>query len=125
MSKRNDKTTAEKLMDIVHELPVFPDSSGKGWARADGRCYPIRSSQFKRWLQWKYYNYHQKAPHNQAIQDVLDHAAGKALFDSHPEEVSIRVSKKKESIIIDRGSEHGTNKVEITAAGWQEGASQI
>lgn len=124
MSKGKEKTASEKLMEIVNELPLFRDSSGKGWARANGRCYPVRSSQFKRWLQWKYYDFYQKAPHSQAIQDVLDQAAGKALFDSDPEEVNVRVSKQSETIIIDQGKEHGTSKVEITAVGWQEGTSK-
>ena len=54
MGKSKEKTTSEKLMEIVNELHLFGDSSDKGWARVNGHCYPVKSSQFESWLQWKY-----------------------------------------------------------------------
>jgi len=124
MSKET-KTTAEKLMDIIDDVPFFHDPSGTGWARADGHCYPVRSTQFKRWIQRKYYNLYGKTPHSQATQDVLDQATGIALFDSTLETVHVRVAKQNENIIIDTGSDYGVTKIEINEDGWTEGTVNI
>ncbi len=124
MSKENT-TTAEKLMDIIEDVLFFHDPSGVGWARIDGHAVPVRSTKFKRWLQRRYYQLYNKTPHSQAIQDVIDQAAGKALFDSSLETVSVRVAKQPDSIVVDLCSDYGVSKVEITPDGWQEGTSKI
>jgi len=127
MSKNKEKTITEKLIEFINDLTLFVDSKGMGWARAEGQCFPIKSDPFEQWLRYKYYNQYQKAPYKQAIQDVIELASSKARFDtnSYTEDVNIRVAKVEGAIIIDRVSEYGTNTVEITAEGWQNGATQV
>lgn len=126
MSKSKEKTTTDKLIEFIDDLTLFVDSKGIEWTRAEGQCFPIKSEPFEQWLRYKYYNQYQKAPYKQAVQNVIDLASSKAKFDtdSYTEDVNIRVAKVEGAIIIDRASTYGTNKIEITPGGWQNGATQ-
>ena len=127
MSKSKEKTISEKLIEFIDDLILFVDSKGIEWARAEGQCFPIESNHFEDWLRYKYYNQYQKAPYKQAVQKAIDLASSRAKFDpnSYTEDVNIRVAKVDEAIIVDRVSKYGTNTVEISAAGWQNGATQV
>lgn len=114
-----DLTITQKLMNIVENIYFFKDKAGTAWAKFDGNCYQVRSTLFKRLLQHKYYNRHNKPPHNQALQDVLDQAASMALFDADVEEIFVRVAKNGNKIVIDRYD----GIVIITSDKWMEASS--
>ena len=115
--KSDDLTTAQKLMNLVDKVHFFNDPSGTGWAKVDGQCYPVRSTRFKRWMQREYYQKHGKTPYSQALQDVLDQATGKAMFEGTTEDVHVRVAKNGSAIVVDR-IEDGTT---ILPGEWTNG----
>ncbi len=122
----SDSTVSKQLMEIVNlEVTLFNDPSGTGWARAHGQCWPVRSTAFKRWLQREFYRLYDKTPYSQAIQDVLDQSAGRAMFDGPTQSVHVRVANVDNNIVIDLGTDYGVSKLEITPDGWREGASTI
>ena len=117
--KSDDLTTAQKLMQIIDGVHFFKDLSGTAWAKIENSCFPVRSTPFKRRLQRLYYLKYNKTPYSQALQDVLDQATGKAMFDSQVEDINVRVAKNDQKIIVDRLD----GQIAITPDGWQAGSS--
>lgn len=117
--KDEDLTTSQQLMLIVEDISFFKDSAGTAWAKIDGKSYPVRSTSFKMLLQRKYYEIYDKTPYSQALQDVIDQATGKALFDAEVEEVFIRVAAEEDKIVVDRFE----GKVKIQEGTWRNTTS--
>lgn len=112
--KDEDLTTSQQLMLIVEEISFFKDTAGTAWAKIEEKCYQVRSKLFKRLLQRKYYELYDKTPYSQALQDVIDQATAKALFDADTEDVFVRVATEKDKIVVDRFE----GKVKIQEGTW-------
>ncbi len=119
MSKKEKLTTGEILLDIIdYSAVLFRDPAGLAWARINGECHPVRSTTFRRHIQRKFYHLEGKAPHTQAVQEAIEQAEGKALFEGRfTKKVHVRNAYQEGKIFIDLGDEDKTI-AEVTEGGY-------
>lgn len=119
-------TIAQILLEIAErEAVLFQDHHGKAWARIRGRCWPVRSKNFRRFLQREYYHTTGKPPGGQAFSDAIDQIEGKAMFETYlkPREVHVRSSYQSGKIFIHLADEANT-VIEVSANGWNLGTTE-
>src|SRR5262249_41743696 len=81
--------------------------------------YPLKSSGFRLWLQRQYHQATKKIPSAQATADALNVLMGKALFDSAPQPVFVRVAPTPSGgIMLDLGNTEWA-AIEVTGADWR------
>ncbi len=109
MAEKKEKapTVSEILLEIIEFSAVlFRDNAGIAWAKVDGECQPVRSTTFRRHIQRKFYHLEGKAPHTQAVQEAIEQAEGKALFESRfNQNVNVRAALFDHRILIDLGDD--------------------
>ena len=103
--KQKHPSVSEILWEIIEFSSVlFRDTAGVAWAQINGECHPVRSTTFRRHIQRKFYHLEGKAPHSQAVQESIDQAEAKAIFESYIiENVNVRAAYIKDKILIDLG----------------------
>ena len=117
-------TVSEVLMSIIEaKAYLFKDRANTAYASIDKECLPVRSTRFKRKIQREYHNKEGKVPHTQAMQDVIDQAEGKALFEGKTHDVNVRTGYVDGKILIDLADDDFT-VIEITKAGWTYGTNE-
>jgi hypothetical protein len=80
--------------------------------------YPLKSSGFRLWLQRQFHQATQKIPSAQATSDALNVLMGRALFDSPPHSVFVRLAPTSSGgIMLDLGTPEW-KAVEVTDADW-------
>lgn len=102
-------TTGQILIDIVDEsVHLFHDEYTTGWGRVWGRCYPIRSTAFRRWLEGRFYDRMNKPPNSQAFNDSLNVIESTAIYKGCQYPVNVRSAFLDGKIFIDLAGEDGT-----------------
>ncbi|MCC5906016.1 MAG: hypothetical protein JJU13_07420 [Balneolaceae bacterium] len=115
---------SEILMQIIEDRAfLFRDKTATAYASIDGECLPVRSTRFKRKIQRLYHIRNKKVPHTQAMQDSIDQAEGKALFEGGEYEVSVRSAFINNKILIDLGDDNKTI-IEVSKDGWKFGTEE-
>jgi len=109
------------LMGIIEsKATLFKDKASTAYAKIDSECLPVRSTRFKRKIQREFHITNGKVPHTQAMQDCIDQAEGKALFEGKTYDVNVRSAFVDGKILIDLGDDSHT-VVEVTKDGWSYG----
>jgi hypothetical protein len=113
---------ATQLVALAAEVELFPTPDGQAFAtlsiEGHRETWPLRTRQFKAWLQRRFYLATGRAPNTQALQDALGVLEGRALFENIEEPVFVRLAGREGAIYLDLADEHW-RAVEITERGWQ------
>jgi hypothetical protein len=104
----------------VGDLFHSPDREAFATVSIEGHreTHAVKSTDFKLWLQRRFYEQFGKPPGAQALQDALGVIKAKALFDGEEHEVHVRVAENKNAIYVDLANDEW-EAVEITAKGWR------
>jgi hypothetical protein len=79
--------------------------------------WPVRSSDFRMWMQWLFYQVYGGMPKSQAVRDAQRHFEGMGLFDGPQQEVHLRYAGNSEAVYIDLANE-AWDQIRITKEGW-------
>lgn len=79
--------------------------------------WPVRSSDFRMWMQWLFYQVYGGMPKSQAVRDAQRHFEGMGLFDGPQQEVHLRYAGNSEAVYIDLANE-AWDQIRITQEGW-------
>jgi hypothetical protein len=79
--------------------------------------WPVRSSDFRMWMQWLLYQVYGGMPKSQAVRDAQRHFEGMGLFDGPKQEVHLRYVGNSEAVYIDLANETW-DQIRITKEGW-------
>jgi hypothetical protein len=80
--------------------------------------WPIRSSEFRGWLQKQYFTEHSTVPSSRALSSAIDLLEARAWFDSPQSRVHVRVGTYLGKYCLDLG-DADWRAVEIDARGWR------
>lgn len=120
--ERERQTIADLLLEIASQADYFHTSDGKGYAdiaiAGHRETYPIRSKQFKDWLQYQLFMQYRKAAGSETVNSVLNILEGQARFEGEERSVFLRVAEYEGKIYLDLGTKDWT-AVEISDRGWQ------
>jgi hypothetical protein len=78
---------------------------------------PLRSREFRNYLDFSFYRAHKNTPHSQARQAAIDTLCGIALYDSPEHKIWTRIAEHSGSILLDLGDEEW-KAVAIRSTGW-------
>ena len=124
-AKEEKKTQSQILVNLASDMYLFYDEQGRTYARVmvndHYEIWPIRSSDFKHVLTFRYLNLSKdrdKAPGSQAMEDALKVLEAKARIEGKKERVFVRVAEADEAIYLDLCNEQW-EVVEITKKGWR------
>jgi len=117
-----ERKIADLLLEIALQADYFHTPDDKGYAdlviAGHRKTYPIRSKQFKDWLQHQLFTQYHKAAGSETMNSVLNVLEGQARFGSEERSVFLRVAEYEGKIYLDLGTRDWT-AVEISVQGWQ------
>jgi len=121
-AKRSQADLLTALVD-ESEIDLFHTPDGDAFAavpHADGHVavWPVRGTDFQRWLVAQYFARHGSAPNGHARADARETIAARACQDGDEEVVHLRIAAQGGAIYLDLANERW-EVVEITAAGWR------
>ncbi|GGF24250.1 ATP-binding protein [Halobacillus andaensis] len=115
------KTQSQLLLEMASHIELFhtPDDEAYALIPVHGHkeVRKVRSRNFKRWLQHKYYDKFKKAAGSQAVEDTLSALEGKALFEGEEHDVHLRVAEYEDSIYIDLCNKDW-QAIQVHSGGW-------
>jgi len=115
-------TQATSILEFVEELELFhtPDRKGFATIEQDGHIeyLSIRSTDFRDWLSYQFYQREKKMPSAQALQDVINILEGKARFNSERKSIYLRLASFGNKIYLDLCNADW-EIVEIDQHGWR------
>lgn len=117
----DDATKVEKLIRLLDSADFFSDDDQRACADVivDGHreTHRVDGSRFRLWIQHRAHAAKLGAPSSRTLEPVLDHARGRALFDSPVRRVSLRTAEHEGEFFIDLGDEEWTS-VRVSPLGW-------
>jgi hypothetical protein len=122
--KSRGPCVAAQLVTVVSEAEAelfhAPDGTPFATIVNDGHAetYPLRSRDFRSWMEHLFYQRTQKAPNPAAVQAALGVLTGRARFDGVEHPVFTRTGEHGGVIYLDLADADWT-AVAITPAGWQ------
>ena len=116
------RTQAGDLMGIVDDgCGLFHDGESNGFADVENdghrETWPVRSQGFSRWLRHRYFEKHNGAPNNEALQSALGTIESMAQFEGESMSVHRRVASTGQQLYLDLG-DPAWRAVEIGLDGW-------
>ncbi len=114
---------ATALVNLAMErCRFFHDSDDEGYAivTVDGHeeTHNLRSRGFRRWLSHTYFkSEHGRAPNSDSISAALNTLEGRSVFESHEQEVSLRVAECDGCIYIDIADKRW-QVIRVSRDGW-------
>jgi hypothetical protein len=109
------------LIDLAAPAELFSTNDDEAYAvlpiNGHKENWPVRSSQFHRWLLGRYFQQYRSAPRAQARRDAIDTIEARATYEGTPTDVFTRVAVSDGHIYIDLGRPDW-KCVEITPSGW-------
>ncbi len=119
-SDEERQTQAQILCELSAGADLFHTPDGDGYAQisvADhSETWAIRSTGFRRWLRWQFYQLKGRPPASQALQDAIGLLEARAQFESAEIPIFVRVAESGGAIYIDLCNRKW-EAVEITAQG--------
>src|SRR6516225_3687654 len=124
--QKDPEAKREKQADVLINLA----QEAEFWHAADhtafadirvGGCretWPLRSRNFRLWLNRQYYENHRSAPNSDAVQNALNVLEAKARFDGPERQVNVRIAGGNGKVYIDLGTSDWS-AIEIDADGWR------
>jgi hypothetical protein len=102
---------------------LFHDVEGTGYAEINVKghreTWPVRSSGFRRWLLWSYYNEYRGAPNAEAMTGALGMIEAKAVFEGTEQPVFVRVGHANDGKLYLDLCDDKWRAIEIDTAGWR------
>jgi len=116
------ETQAQLLVRISEAAELFHTKDGECWATipvgGHAEHWPVRSTEFRRFLSQRFYMIEGKPPGTQAIYDALNVIEARAQFEGPTETVHTRLAKHGSTVYLDLANKDW-EAVRITPAGWQ------
>jgi hypothetical protein len=118
------KKQADILIELANEAILFRSPDGGTWAdvsvKGHRETWPIRSSGFKGWLRFRYFQRCETSPAPESVEVCLSHVEAKALFgEGIPiRETYLRVAGLDDKIYLDLCNEDWS-VVEVDTSGWR------
>jgi hypothetical protein len=118
------KKQADILIELANEASLFRSPDGGTWAdvsvKGHRETWPIRSSGFKGWLRFRYWQRCSTSPAPESVEICLSHVEAKALFgEGIPiRDTYLRVAGLDDKVYLDLCNDDWT-VVEVDASGWR------
>ncbi len=113
---------AARLVELTAGAELFHSLDMEAFATIvvddHAETWPLRSRNFRLWLQREFHRTTRSIPSTQATQDALGILTGRALFEGETRAVFVRVAGGPDDIYLDLGDASWT-AVHVTAAGWE------
>ena len=113
---------ADVLINLAQEAEFWHAADHTAFAdirvEKHRETWPLRSRNFKLWLNRQYYENHRSAPNSDAVQNALNVLEAKARFDGPERQVNVRIAGANGKIYIDLGTSDWS-AIEIDADGWR------
>jgi hypothetical protein len=123
--KENDKAShATVLVALATRAGavLFHDHERQGYATIPigdrKENWPLRSTNFRRWLSERFYQLYGKSPGGQAVADAILTLEGKADFGAPEHAVHVRLAEHEGKIYLDL-ADKDWQVVEVDAVGWR------
>jgi hypothetical protein len=121
--EEHQRHQAQLLVAIAAEAELFHTPDGKAYAtfpQAGHReTWSVRSSGFRQWLTWRFYESEGKPPGKQAMESAIALLEARARFDGPRHQVWVRVARgEDDAVYLDLGNENW-EAVKVTPEGWQ------
>lgn len=120
---KKKKTTVDIIFDILDEKKVELTHDGeKAYATIQienhKECYPIKSSGFRKWIRYEYFQCCKTAPNNEALKNTTETIEAIAIHEGKSEKVYHRYGYYNDNIYIDIIDDKW-RVIQVTAAGWK------
>ncbi len=118
------QTQGERLHETVAQADVdlFHDAEHRAYATFEvgghRETWPIRSTGFRRYVSWLFYQQEAKAPRAADVADFLATLEGQAQFDGGLQRVYVRLAPTDGGIVIDAGNPEWS-AIEVDRRGWR------
>jgi hypothetical protein len=116
------KSVTDLLIELVSDAELFHDSDRRGFATIKAgehyETYPIRSKQFKLWLQQRLWEEHGKSPYSEALQTACNNIEAKAIFTGPEMPVHVRLAGHGGDVYLDL-ADCEWKSVQVTRDDWQ------
>ncbi|MSU62301.1 MAG: hypothetical protein EXS31_07880 [Pedosphaera sp.] len=115
-------SAAAKVVQLAGDFEFFHTPDGRAFAKIPFgghiEIWPIDSRRFKSLLEHRYYQSTKKALNRNALTDAVGVLTAKGNFDGKEENVSMRVARLGDNILIDL-CDPGWRVIEVSADGWR------
>ena len=120
--KDDDQTQAARLIGLAADASLFQDVEGLAYAsivvREHTEHWKVRSSAFRLWLGYLYYQQYSEVANRNAMGLAIDQLEGKARYEGPTRQVFTRVAFLEEKLYLDLADDEW-RVVEIAASGWR------
>ena len=107
--------SASQEADFFHTLERVPFATIHYEDRYE--TWPVRSGDFRTWMQWLFYQVYGGMPKAQAVRDAQRHFEGMGLFEGPQQDVHLRYAGNSEAVYIDLAND-AWEQIRITKEGW-------